>query len=117
MAFTNKGKEVVMSEGLDSRSRYAALHLTNNTELAGHGYARKELTPAMMAVSATGVITVARFEFYTANDASAQRAQKVSIYDAATGGNQLMTPEAIAATIPPAPENGQTLRLALTLNP
>ena len=54
---------------------------------------------------------------YVASDGSAQRAQQVALYDASTGGNQLFEPDAIDATIPAAPVEGQGFRLTLTLNP
>ena len=117
MAFTNKGKELAMKEGIASQTRYISLHLTNNTELSGHGYARKAITSGQMSVASTGVVTgPADLEIYEANDGSAQRAQKVALYDSRTGGNQLLTPEAITSP-PAAPINGQAFALTLTITP
>ena len=41
MAWTDLGKAKVMDEGIDGATRYVSLHLTDDTELSGHGYARK----------------------------------------------------------------------------
>ena len=71
-----------------------------------------------MTVSNAGVITgPTNLEIYVANDDAAQQAQRVALYDASTGGNQLFEPEAIDAPIPNAPVDGQALRFTLTLNP
>ena len=51
MALTNRGKQQAMSVGIASTTRYISLHLTNNTELSGHGYARKSISPSQMTVS------------------------------------------------------------------
>ena len=118
MAYTDKGLETVQSVGTASATRYISLHLTDDSELSDHGYARKAITAAQMSVATDGVITgPADHPIYTADDDSAQRAQKVALYDAETGGNQLLEPEAIDATIPAAPVDGQEFRLTLTLNP
>ena len=116
MAFTNRGKQLALSTGIASATRYIALHLANDTELSGHGYSRAALTAAEMTVSAAGVLTgPANKQIYTANDGSAQRAMKVSLYDAATSGNQIAEPEDI--TSPPiAPVDGQAFQLSLTLS-
>ena len=118
MALTNAGKSYVVKNDLDTSTEYISLHLTNDTELTGHGYARKALTSSDKTVRATdGRITgPTNFEIYTAGTNSAQQAQQVALYSAATGGNQLFEPEAIDATIPDAPANGQAFRLSLTLN-
>ena len=117
MAFTNRGKELAMSVGIKSASRYISLHLANGTELSGHGYARKEITTAQMVVANTGVITgPTNLEIYEANDGSAQQAAKVALYDASSAGNQILEPEDIPSP-PDAPENGQSFRLTLTINP
>ena len=118
MAFTDRGKELAMSVGIASATRYISLHLTNGTELAAHGYARKAITAAEMSTSNAGVITgPANFEIYTANDGTAQRAQQNAVYDALTGGSQILEPEALTGTIPAAPVDGQAFRLTLTINP
>ena len=118
MALTNRGKQQAMSVGIASTTRYISLHLTNDSQLSGHGYARKSMSPGQMTVSSAGVITgPANLEIYVASDGSAQRAQKVALYDASTGGNQLFEPQVIDATIPAAPVEGQGFRLTLTLNP
>ena len=115
--FTNRGLQQAMSVGIASSTRYISLHLTNDTELSGHGYARASISTAQMTVSSAGVITgPSNHEIYTANDGSAQQAQQVALYDAASGGNQLLSPEAITSP-PAAPVNGQAFRLTLTLNP
>ena len=113
MAFTALGKQVVMDEGIDGATRYIALHLSNDTELSGHGYARKAVLASQMTVGTGGVTTLpANLGIFTANDSSAQRAAKVSLYRTVSGSDQLMTPEAITDTVanplPPAPINGQT---------
>ena len=117
MAFTNEGLAEVMESGLASATRYIALFSDASTQLSGHGYARASITTAQMSVSNAGVITgPTNHEIYTADDASAVQATHVALYDAATGGNQLLEPEAI--TSPPiAPVNGQAFRLTLTINP
>ena len=118
MAFTNLGKQKVMEEGLKGAARFISLHLTNNTELSGHGYARKEVAANQMMVSNTGVVTFpANLAIYTATDSSAQRAQKVGLYNSSSGGDALMDPEVLTGTIPPAPERDQEFRLSLTINP
>ena len=118
MALTDRGKQVTMESGLASATRYISLHLANDTELSGHGYARKAITSDEMTVSSTGIITGPNnFGIYTANDGSAQRAQKVGMYDAASAGNQLLEPEALTGTVPAAPVNGQEFRLSLTISP
>ena len=117
MAFTNTGKNLAM-RGIAGATRYIALHLADDTELVGHGYARKAITAAEMAVSASGVITGPQnFGIYTANDDTAQQARKVSLYDAANGGNQILEPEALTGDVPAAPVNGQEFRLSLTIDP
>ena len=122
MAFTELGKQVVMDEGIDGATRYVALHLANNTELSGHGYARKAVLASQMAVGVGGVTTLpANLSIYTANDGAAQQAQRVSLYRSLSGNDELMTPEAITDTtddpLPDAPQNGQTLQLSITFNP
>lgn len=117
MPLTNRGKQQAMSVGIASVTRYAAFHLANDNELAGHGYRRKSLTPDQMNVSDTGVITGPQnLEIYQASDANAQRAIKLSLYDAENGGNQLYTPENLNFA-PQAPGNGQAFRCTITLNP
>ena len=117
MALTNRGKQQAMSVGIASVTRYAAFHLADNSELAGHGYRRKALTPDQMSVSETGVITGPQnLEIYQASDNGAQRAIKLSLYDAQAGGNQLYTPENLNPA-PQAPGNGQAFRCTITLNP
>ena len=118
MAFTNRGLQQAMSVGIASATRYISLHLTNGTELSGHGYVRKSLTTAQMTLSAAGVITgPANLGIYTASDSAAQRAQQCALYDAASSGNQLLQPENLTGTVPAAPVNGQEFRLSLTINP
>ena len=85
MAFTNRGLQQAMTTGINSTTRYLSLHLTNNTELSGHGYARASITTAQMSASNAGVITgPTNHPIYTANDATAQRAMRVALYDAAS---------------------------------
>ena len=118
MAFTDRGFQQAMSVGIDSTTRYISLHLNNDNELSGHGYARKSISPSQMTVSNSGVITgPANFQLYIASDDAAQRAQKLAIYDASTGGNQLVEPETISSPIPAAPTNGQALQMTITLSP
>ena len=117
MAYTDRGLQQCQSVGMSSTTRYISLHQTNDTELAGHGYARAAITTAQMTVSNAGVITgPTNHPIYTANDATAQRAMRVALYDAASGGNELAEPEAITSP-PAAPVDGQEFRLTLTLNP
>ena len=123
MAFTDPGKGIVMDEGIDGSDRYLSLHLSNGTELNGHGYARKMVTSAQIDVaSATGVSTlissILPLLIYTANDASAQVAAQVALYSASTGGVQIYQPQNL--TNPPAlaPVSGQSFELTtVTLNP
>ena len=116
MALTDRGLELAMT-GISIATRYISLHLSNGTELSGHGYARRGITTAQMSVSSAGVITgPTNLEIYTANDDSAQDAAQVGLYDAASGGNQIFTPENLDNDVP-APVNGQSFRLTLTLNP
>ena len=118
MALTNRGKQQAMSVGIASTTRYISFHLTSNAELSGHGYARKSISAGQMTVSNAGVITgPSNLEIYVASDGSAQRAQRVALYDASTGGNRLFDPEAIDTPIPAAPVEGQGFRFTLTLNP
>ena len=123
MALTNRGKQQAMSVGIASKTRYISLHLANDTELTkDHGYARKAITAAQMAVSNAGVITSpANFGIYTADDNSAERAVKVGLYESAAGNDQLFEPENLDGVDtddhPLAPVNGQEFRLSLTLNP
>ena len=117
MAWTNRGKRYLMEDGLKGATRFIALHLANDAELAGHGYARKAGTAAQMTVAANGVVSFpADFEIYTASDASAQNADKWSLYDAATGGNQILEPEDFTTDVA-APANGQALQLTATITP
>ena len=114
---TDRGKQQAMSVGIASATRYISFHLTNDTELSGHGYARKSLTAAQQTVSSAGVITgPTDLECWTASDARAQDPSKVALYDALTGGNQLFEPETLTTDVA-APANGQAVRISLTLNP
>ena len=117
MALTNAGKAEIMANGFTANTKYISLHLTNNTELSGHGYARKAWTSGDMTVNATNgrVTATANFEIYTANDNSAQKAIKVAIYNHATNSaaaNQILTPENLTGTAPEAPILNQTFRLS-----
>ena len=106
-----------MSVGIASATRYIANHLSNGTELSGHGYARKAITAAQMSVSNAGVITgPANLELWTASDGSAQDPDQWAVYDAATGGNQIYEPEDFGTDVS-APANGQAVRLTPTMNP
>ena len=118
MALTDRGKELAMSEGIASATRYISLHLAAGTELSGHGYARKAVAASEMTVASDGAITVsAPIDVYAADDASAQDADQVGLYDAATGGDQIYEPEDLTTDVG-APGDGQTVQLtALTLNP
>lgn len=115
MALTDMGKRAAMKGGLFSSTRYIALLSSSTTELSGHGYSRAALTAAQASVANNGNITgPANHPIYTADDDSAEQATHVAIYDAATGGNQLVTPGAITSP-PAAPVNGQQFRLSLTV--
>ena len=118
MSFTNYAKELLMkTEHFIKNSKYIALHGSGDTELSGNGYSRKAVTTSQMTVANTGVVTFpTNLTIYTANSNSAVQALKVSIYDAATGGNQLLTAEAISSP-PAAPGNGQSFQISLTLTP
>lgn len=123
MAFTALGKQEVMDKGIDGATRYITLWLADGTtQLSGHGYSPKAVLPAQMNVGTGGVTTLpANLAIYTANDGSAQRASKVGLARDSDGSNALMTPEdienSISNPLPPAPINGQTLELSITLNP
>ena len=112
MALTDRGKELAMSVGIASATRYVSLHLADGTELdADHGYARKAITTAEQSVSGTGVLTVTTpLDVYTADDAAAQDADQAAMYDAATGGAQIYEPEDLTTDVA-APGDGQTFRL------
>lgn len=120
MALTNRGKRYAMEVGIfpdDDTDRYISLHLSDDTELSGHGYARKSINHSQLTVAATGVATgPTNLEIYTASDASAQDADKFALYDAATGGNQIFEPETFSTDVG-APANGQTVRLTPTFTP
>ena len=118
MAYTDRGKELAQSVGIASATRYVSLHLAAGTELSGHGYARKAITASEMSVGSDGTITVsAPLDVYTATDATAQDADQVGLYDAATGGDQIYEPEDLTTDVG-APDDGQTFQLSsLTLNP
>ena len=51
MALTDRGKELAMSVGIASATRYISLHLAAGTELSGHGYARKAVAASEMTVA------------------------------------------------------------------
>ena len=117
MAWTNRGKRYLMEDGLEGATRHISLHLASGVELTGHGYSRKAVTAAQMTVAATGVVSFpADFEIYTASDASAQDADQWALYDAATGGNQILEPEDLTTDVA-APANGQALQLTATITP
>ena len=105
--------------GVFGATRYVALFLTDDTELSGHGYSREDVTSAQASVHATtGVVTFpTNLEIYTANDDSAQRAQRFNIMDAATGGSALLEDNAVITAPPLAPVNGQTFRMSITVTP
>lgn len=120
MALTNRGKRYAMEQGVfpdSDTNRFISFHLTNDTELSGHGYARKAINHSQLTVAATGIATgPTNYEIYTANDATAQDANKWALYDALTGGNQIYEPEAFTTDIA-APASGQTARLTPIFNP
>jgi len=118
MGFTDRGKKICM-DAVGGAARFIGLFLANDTELSGHGYARKQISAAQMTVSSAGVITgPANLVIYTANDGTAQRAMKVGLFASGVRGTDdaILEPEAIT-TPPAAPANGQDFRLSLTLNP
>lgn len=118
MALTNDGKVIIMSEGFAGSTKYISLHLADNTELSGHGYARKAWVTGDMTVNQTNgrVSAPANYEIYTANDGSAQKAAKVGIYSHSasteSGDKQILSPENLAGSAPAAPILNQTFRLA-----
>ena len=117
MALTNRGKELAMSVGIASATRYISCHLSSGNELAGHGYARKAITNAQMTVAATGVITLpVNLPLWTASDGSAQNPDQWAVYDALTGGAQVFEPQDFTTDVA-APGNGQAVRLTGVLNP
>ena len=120
MALTNRGKRYAMEQGVfpdSNANRYISLHLSNNNELAGHGYARAAINHAQLTVAATGIATgPTNHEIYTANDATAQDANRWALYDALTGGNQIYEPEDFSTDVA-APVNGQAVRLTPIFNP
>ena len=109
-----------MEEGIfpdDDTNRFISFHLSSDTELSGHGYARKAINHSSLTVAATGIATgPTNLEIYTASDASAQNADKWALYDALTGGNQIYEPEDFTADVA-APANGQAVRLTPIFNP
>ena len=115
--FSNKGKELAM-EGVAVATRYISHHLSDNTELSGHGYARKAITAAQMSVSSAGVLTgPTDFECWTASDGSAQNPDKWNLYTASTGGDAILSaPEGFSTDVA-APVNGQAVTLSITLTP
>ena len=116
MALTNEGKRQSML-GLTSDTRYISLHTADNTELSGNGYARAAITSSQMSVAANGRVTgPANHPVYTANTDTAIQAVKLALYDAATGGNQLLEPENITSP-PPAPVNGQQVQITMAITP
>ena len=117
MAWTNRGKRYLMEVGLKGATPHITLHVASGTELNGHGYSRKAATPAQISVAADGTVSFpADFEIYTASDASAQDADQWALYDAATGGNQILEPEDLTTDVA-APANGQALQLTATITP
>lgn len=120
MALTNRGKRYAMEQGVfpsSGTNRYISLHLANDTELAGHGYARAAINHAQLTVAATGIATgPTNHEIYTASDATAQDADKWALYDALAGGAQIYDPEDFTTDVA-APVNGQAVRLTPIFNP
>lgn len=109
MALPDAGKNEAL-QGLLDGTRYIALLLANDTELSGHGYARKAIALSSWTITG-GVATAAvPLEIYTATDGSAQQAGKAQIFDAATTGNAL-TDAVTLSPLPAAPSNGGTFRL------
>lgn len=110
MSLTLHGRRKGMRTGVISGNIYLALHRADNAELVGHGYARKQLDIASARFNSDGSVTFTNIDIYTAADMDAQDADKVSLYDAANAGNQLVTTENFTVDVA-APDNGQTLRL------
>lgn len=116
MALLDDGKNKAM-DGIILGTTYICLTLANDTELSGHGYARKAVSAGDWTVSSAGVATVSNVDVYTASDGSAQQAQKVGLASSTTGSINLLSAETLT-TVPSAPGNGATFRLtSLTLNP
>ena len=120
MALTNRGKQYAMEQGVfpdDDTNRFISFHLPSNTELSGHGYARKSINHSQLTIASTGIATgPTNFQIYTASDASAQDAGKWALYDALTGGSQIYEPEDFTTDVG-APANGQAVRLTPIFNP
>ena len=119
MAYTDLGLEQVQSVGIASVTRYLSAHLSNDDELDfDHGYARQAIAPASMSVGSDGTVTVTvPLDVYTADDDSAQDADKIGLYQTATGADQLLEPEDLTTDVG-APDDGQTVQLtSLVFNP
>lgn len=117
MAFTDLGKNKIMDEGIDGAPRFISLHLADDSELSGHGYSRSEISITEWTIASDGVATgPTHHPIYTANDDSAQRGMKIGLYNSVAGSDQLMEPEDISNP-PPAPANGQSVQLTVTVNP
>ena len=116
MAWTDYMKKRLMdTEAFNASDKYIAL-ATSSTELSGHGYQRGRWRTSNMNVSAAGVVTGARFEIYSATDGSAQRATRIAVFDAASGGNMILGWENISSP-PAAPTQGQAVNVTPSVTP
>lgn len=120
MGLTTAGKVDAM-EGVFDSSVYVALFRGNSELTAGqNGYARSEVTAAQSSVdSSTGVVTFPpNHEIYTGTGTgTAVVATRVAIYDAVTGGNQILEPEDITSPPSAAPVANQAFRMTIRINP
>ena len=93
---------------------YIGLHVDSSgsagAELAGNGYARKSWGSSEKTLNSTTstISNSADLILFTATTASAQDANYMVIYDAASGGNALTNAQAFGTNIA-APANGQAL--------
>ena len=119
MALTTAGKNFVAQKAFVDETIYIGLHVDSSgsagAELSGNGYARKSWGSSEKTLnSTTSTITNSSdLILFTATTASAQDAQHMVIYDAASGGNALTTARAFTTNIA-APANGQALVVRAT---
>ena len=112
MALTTEGKNFVAQKAFVDETIYIGLFTADNdaNELVGNGYARKSWGSSEKTLNATTstISNSADLILFTATTASAQDANWMQLFDAATGGNALTTRKAFSTNIA-APANGQAL--------
>lgn len=93
---TTAGRVKAMRSGLFTGDVRLSLHLDNDVELRGHGYAARQLDLATAQFRTDGSVSFASVEVYTATSASAQEATRFGLQDGR--GNQLLNPRPLVFT-------------------